>query len=413
MPRVPYYVKEEHPETEIENNIDLIPSLFTLLGKSVAPWPMQMSSVDLGALLNDYWLVVLTQNHHNVMQGIADDDSVLTRWKNILLLTIRVFEQQFQTQEEDLSKTLFQILLEASDHRKEEYLQSQHVALSIQNQLGDEDAIRSALQLYQRTYEGSFRTLTGYLRYILELSAEKRSQRPNLERILREQVKKNLNTLIRRKLLSKDEFVSINHGVDNLVRDAVAHGGSELRDGKAYLRNGRKKVEVSLDDMQSLTSSIMVTCAGIRSGLWFSFQRHKSQIGKHVKQKYHIEKIHSVLYEAAKEIKFFLDECSLADAVTINLVLREMSPSGQSIVPSTTDHGSVVVKIQTRLAGPRSERVRDMLKCYSNLFYDYGKLLIQVNAADGGSKGRAEIQTKDLLEGSSGVDNAVKTIVDE
>lgn len=412
-PRRPYYIREDSPETEIESNIGLIPSLFTLLGNSVAPWPMQMSSVDLGALLNDYRLVVLTQNHHNVMQGITDDDSVLTRWKSILLLTIRVFEEQFQEQEEDLSRTLFQVLLEASDHRKEEYFQSQHVALSIQNQLGNEDTIRAATQLYQRMYEGSFRTLVCYLRYILGLSATESSVKLSLETILKGQVKENLNWLSRCKLLSKDEIALIDQGVDILVRDAVAHGGSALRDGVAHLKNGRRSTVVGLDEIQSLVSRIMITCCGIRSGLWFSFQRHKAQMAKHVKQKYHIEKIQSVLYEAAKEIKFFLDECSLPDAGTIGLVLKEMSPSGQTIIPSTSDYGSVVVKIRTKLAGPRSERIRDMLKSYSSLFYSYEKVLIQVKDADGAEKGRAEIQIKDLLEGSTDVDTAITTIIDD
>ena len=413
QPKRPYYIREDSPETEVESKIALIPFLFTLLGKSVHPWPEKMSSVDFAPLLNDFGFVVSCQNYSNAVQGNAADDSVLTRWKAILLLTMRIVENQFASREEDLSKTLFQILLDASDHRKEEYLQLQHVVLSIQKHLGDEDTIRVATQLYQRTYEGSFRVLTGYLRYLLEMSLGKDPSEMHLEKILQSQVKKNLNRLLKRNLLSKEEYSLINDGVDILVRDAVAHGGSSLRDGAAHLKDGRKKVTIDLEGVRDLISRIMVTCSGIRSGLWFSFQRHKAQMAKYVNQKYHIEKIQSVLYEAAKEIKFFLDECSLVDERTVSLVLKEMSPSGQPTVPSTTDYGSVVVKIQTRLAGPRSERIRDMLKSYSSLFYGYDKALVQVKSADGTEKGRAQIEVEGLLQGSSQLDAAVKAIIDD
>jgi hypothetical protein len=184
------------------------------------------------------------------------------------------------------------------------------------------------------------------------------------------------------------------------VRNALAHGGTKLRGGKAYLEAKGSKCALGVEDVGILISDLLITSNGICSGFWLSFLKYKNQIEKHIVWKYDIEKIHLVLYEAAKDFKFIVDECKLNDGTTINLVLAEMSPNDKIAQPSITKYGSVTLNVQVEPAKPRGQRVRDLVESYPKLFYGYSKLRVYVKDCEGRNKGDVEVDIAKLLEGT-------------
>lgn len=396
----PYYVKEDKTETELETLLELIPPFFDLVKDIIRPLPQRFSPTDLAPLLQNYRLVLLTQEYQNKINNESSGDTLITRWKDLIKFSIKINESCLGKNEEVVSQVLFRILLEVSDHHKEEYYQTQHTAWSVYNRAGDEDLIRTALQLYHRIYEGSYRTLISYSLFLINLTKGKILSAANIDDYFKEDVQKNLTRIKNSGCLSRDELDLLRFGVNPLVRNAMAHGGTKLSEGMAHLKDKGRKATLGVVDVETLVGSLLITSKGLAAGFSLSFLKQRDQIKKHINWKYDLEKILSVLYSAAKDFKFILDECKLIDGLTIDLALVEMSPDHNRIHPSTTRYGSIVHKIHVELAKPRSQRVRDLIESYSTLFYGYKKLRIQVKNSGRENRGYLEMDVEDLRQSS-------------
>jgi hypothetical protein len=344
------------------------------LKELLSPMPRQFSqyqSLVLSEILKQLKILEQSTTPETLRIG---EKSIRDHWKELVALGLTCVESSLQVKADILSQALFDSLMRASLKETEEKSQIDRIAELIQANRDDQSITHEILTLYHQLYEGRYKLLLAFYRFMTELRHDSDVKLDKLEKLRSNQVIDNLRYL--KKVLSPIEYFNVGLGADSHVRNAIAHRLIELREGKVFLRDGKWTEEFDFHKAQNLVQALNLTTLGLITGLWVSAMKHNDIMRSHVRYKYHIEDIQKSLSSIVSEYKFILTGCVVKDNDHLYCILREMDSSPFD-GPKKLEYGKTVLQVQVVKAKPRRERIQDLIAGCKLMFHGYKKVTFE------------------------------------
>ena len=344
------------------------------LKEFLSPMPRRFSHYQSIVLVEIFKQVkILEQTTTSESVGIGDK-SVRQRWKDLVGLGVSYVEKSLQVKPDLLSQALFDSLMRASLKQSEEKSQIDHIAELINTSHPEQSITHEILTLYHQLYDGRYKLLLAFYRFMIDLIQGRDVQLRHLQKIRANDAVDNLKYL--KKKLVANEASCISCGANFHVRNAIAHREIELREGKVFLRDGRWREGYDFSSASNLAKSLNLTTLGLITGLWVSSMKHNDIMRSHVRYKYHIEDLQKSLSSIVTEYKFVLVGCLVKEDEHLYCTLREMDPNAFD-GPQKIEYGKTLLQVQVVKAKPRRERIQDLIAGCELMFHGYKKVTFE------------------------------------
>jgi hypothetical protein len=351
---------------------------------------------------------------------IANYDPIPT-WEKVVRIGIEIIDRTYKGYEPVLANALYGAIDLIGKKQKVEYYAVQQIASVPTVGTRTEDMMRLMLGYYHDIYDGGHKVGLSFYHLACDILTSRHDGKKTFDDYLRDDVSFKF-----RKLKELSPNAKLQHsvdwlllGLDNHIRNAVAHKNWEFVENKEIILNDRdgwsKKFNyLEIDD---ILKSLLIAYYGIQAGLLISFVKYQYDIERFIpKVKHDFESIHAMLYFCADDQKFVLDDITKLDEQTLHCTLIE-KPLGVGPTDVIMQNGPIIMKATLPTPAPRSERALGFIKESLSILWGYSKVIIDLKNWKKENRGILEIDltkwfvyTERADATKEEYDNAVKRI---